>query len=150
MATNIDIQEMRRSAQLLDKAGSLTYMSKLAFMPMGAPQQAQQQAPQDPQMAQQQDPQMMQQPQGAEMMPPPGAEMAPQQPQGSGMPPQLEQMLSELSGGVQGVAQKVQTTEEQLNMLAERVQKMESSHEQLEKALGGPPQIPQAMPQAQM
>ena len=55
-------------------------------------------------------------PGGYPSMMPPGGGAPPQGP----IPPELEQALSELSGGVEGIAQQTQETQAQMDQLAQR------------------------------
>lgn len=147
-----DLNQIFEAIDSFDK--SCDRMDKMAFVPgaQAPPPMAEQQPPMDPAMAQQggdpammqqqgMDPAMMQQ-QGMDpaMMQQQGMDpamaqqqgmdpaMAQQQPPaggGGGLSPEVEGVLSELAGGVQQVAQTVESQQQQTEQMAKRMLAME-------------------------
>lgn len=137
----IDINSVRQTLRLLDE--SIANLTKQAFAPApppqgpAAPPQGDPNAmpPQDPNAAPPQDPNAMP-PQDPNAMPPQDPNAAP--PQGGAMPPELEQILNDMAGGVTQVAQTVEQQQSSIEQLGSRQLEIEKKLQEVMQALNGP------------
>lgn len=134
----IDINSVRQTLKLLDE--SIANLTKQAFAPAPPPQgpAAAPPPPGDPNAMPPQDPNAMPPPQGdPNAMPPQDPNAAP--PQGGGaMPPELEQILNDMAGGVTQVAQTVEQQQSSIEQLGSRQLEIEKKLQEVMQALNGP------------
>lgn len=84
------------------------------------------------------DPAMMQG--GAPMPPPPGAAPAgpPPGPQGGGLSPEIEKMLSDMANGIQGVVDTATNQQQIIDTMSQRLLDLETKMNEMTQALDGP------------
>lgn len=139
----IDINSVRQTLRLLDE--SIANLTKQAFAPAPPPQgpaaappppgDPNAMPPQDPNAMPPQDPNAMP-PQDPNAMPPQDPNAAP--PQGGAMPPELEQILNDMAGGVTQVAQTVEQQQSSIEQLGSRQLEIEKKLQEVMQALNGP------------
>lgn len=127
--------------------------SKSAFTP-AAPPAGPQMAPQDPNAmppggAPPMDPNAMP-PQDPNAMPPQDPNAAPPAPDAGaqGVPPELQQVLSDLAGGVQGMSDTMKEQQSAIDQLAQRQLELEKTNQELRQLLKGPQPFDQAPQEA--
>lgn len=144
----VNINELRQAIQAFDE--SIAFINKQAFAPAPPPQGPATAPPADPNAMPPGDPNAMP-PQDPNAMPPGDPNAAPQDPnampqdpnaappQGGGaMPPELEQILNDMAGGVTQVAQTVEQQQSSIEQLGSRQLEIEKKLQEVMQALNGP------------
>lgn len=72
------------------------------------------------------------------MMPPPPGGAPPPPGQGGGMPPELEQVLTDMAGGMQQISQTVEQQQATVEQLGSRQLEIENKLQELMQSLNGP------------
>ena len=133
----IDINSVRQTLRLLDE--SIANLTKQAFAPAPPPQGPAAPPPGDPNAMPPPppgDPNAMPPPGDPNAMPPQDPNAAP--PQGGAMPPELEQILNDMAGGVTQVAQTVEQQQSSIEQLGSRQLEIEKKLQEVMQSLNGP------------
>lgn len=140
----VNINELRQAVQAFDEG--IAFLTKQAFAPAPPPQgpmagpppgDPNAMPPQDPNAMPPQDPNAMP-PQDPNAMPPQDPNAAPPPPGAGGMPPELEQILNDMAGGVTQVAQTVEQQQSSIEQLGSRQLEIEKKLQEVMQALNGP------------